>query len=126
MLEYILISAIFFMLVSALIYTGVGLYLSCFKLEKHPLFIEIIENALNKIIEGEDLAVFQKTYEELNANKSVGDSEAIGQYLFIEDPNENTRIKNLLQQIEDAEKNMESHIMCSVRKLALKFVIRKN
>lgn len=113
-MEIVLIILVFSIIGGAFIYANTMLYLLNFKLEKHPLFIEIIENILNKIVESENLAVFQKTYEELNADKSKGESEAIGQYRYINNPDDDARIKNLLLEIEDVENKYGKpyHVLC--------------
>lgn len=79
------------------------LYFLNFKIEKHPVLIKLLDNALNAICLEEQIKVFNKTYEEINKDETDDSHAALGQYIYTLDAEHQKNIDNALLDIENLE-----------------------
>jgi hypothetical protein len=86
-----------------LFWLGLELRFLRFKLEDHPALIELIESVLQRITTEQNLPVFYKTYEEINAKKEKG-KEALGVYVYSRDVDHKKKNEKTLQKIRNLEK----------------------
>ena len=77
----IIIGAVLLFIVGALSFLSIDLYFLCFKFEKHPRLIAIIEKVVQDISAEEDLPIFVKPYKEMNKDRKEG-NEAVGMYIY--------------------------------------------
>jgi len=98
----------------ALLWLKIEMYFLEFKVEKHPLLIQMLEDALNKTCENENIRVFQKTYDEINADETDESKKALGQYVYSKDPDYQIKLNQTLAEIEDIEKKYGHpyHVLC--------------
>ncbi len=61
---------------------SIEIYFLSFKLEKHPVLINLIETKLNAICEKEGIRVYNKTYDELNVGVENEMEKALGKYCY--------------------------------------------
>lgn len=83
--ELIFISVYMIIVVIGLIWfvwSLVKIYFLRFKLENHPILINLIEEKLKSICEKEGIHVYMKTYDELNQNVENEDNKAVGKYCY--------------------------------------------
>lgn len=92
----------------ALIYLNISIYFLSFKMEKHPLLIQRIEEVLYGICEKEGIGVFHKTYDELNKNRPEDKDKAVGMYVYTRDTEHQERVNRAFAQIKSME--MEYHL----------------
>lgn len=86
-----------------LLYLKVEMYFLTFKLENHPLLIQKIESVLAMICEKENLKVFHKSYDELNANEPDANKKAYGKYIYTLDDTYKKEINDILAEVEAIE-----------------------
>lgn len=61
---------------------SIDIYFLSFKLQKHPVLIDLIEKKLKTICENEGIRVYNISYEELNKNVENEEQMALGKYCY--------------------------------------------
>ena len=79
------------------------MYFLFFKLEKHPMLIAMLEDVFQRICKEEGIRVFQKTYEELNANEPNEKDKTLGMYVYTLDSEHQQKMNKCLVEIEELE-----------------------
>ncbi len=95
-----LLLALFYAVIQATI-LSIELYFLTFKLDKYPHFLNVIDATLRKICKDENIAVFDKTYNEINTDDK---GDAIGKYIYTLNDDYKVLVKNSLRKIEEIEK----------------------
>jgi hypothetical protein len=88
----------------ALSYLKVSMYFLDFKLENHPALAKKIENVAYGICKQEGITVFDKTFEEININKTKEEDKAVGMYIYTTDGEYQKTLNRCLNEIEIMEK----------------------
>lgn len=89
--------------VGMLIFIDIELYFLHFKIEKHPMLIQMIEDVIKYLSETENIKIFHKTYVELNANKPEGKDNAVGRYIYTIDIEHQKVVNQLLIDVKEME-----------------------
>ena len=87
----------------SLYWLKIDMYFLLFKLEKHPMLIAMLEDVFQRICKEEGIRVFQKTYEELNADKPNEEDKALGKYIYTLDAEHQQKLNKCLNEIEELE-----------------------
>jgi len=90
-------------LLLALLKINIDLYFLLFKLEKHPLLIQKIENVLNYLCTSENIGVFHKSFDELNANETDDHKKAVGRYICLLNGEYQREINEIVSWIKNIE-----------------------
>jgi hypothetical protein len=88
----------------ALSYLKVSMYFLDFKLENHPALTMKIENITQDICKREGITVFEKTFEEINVNRTKEEDKAVGMYIYTTDGEYQKTLNRCLGEIESMEK----------------------
>jgi hypothetical protein len=82
-----------------LAYLSISIHFLCFKFEKHPKLIAIIQKVIDDISAEEDLPIFVKPYKEMNKDRKEG-NEALGMYVYTVDREYQERVnKNYVELV---------------------------
>lgn len=99
----ILLSIVIVVIGLILIGLNINLYFLTFKLEKHPVLIQIVDDAINRICKKENLPMFHETYEKLNVNRPESKDKALGMYVYTLDKNFQEKVQMALNDMEQLE-----------------------
>jgi hypothetical protein len=83
----------------------IDLFFLRFKLENHPVLVNMIENAISVICEEEGIKTFYKTCEQINPKGTKEEDIALGMYIYTLDDEHKQKSKKALIEIEKLEKD---------------------
>jgi hypothetical protein len=81
---------------------SVDTYFMCFKFEKHPKLIAMLDSVAHEICDEEGIGVFNKSYAEVNKDKPKGE-EAVGMYIYTLDEEYQQKVNKNYKEIRDLE-----------------------
>lgn len=82
---------------------GVEIYFLRFKLERHPLLINVIEDVLDNVCREEGIRVFHKSHEDLNKDSLEDMEKVLGKYVYTVDAEYQKTVNAALHDIENLE-----------------------
>jgi hypothetical protein len=82
---------------------SVEVYFLRFRLERHPVLINMIEDVLDSICREEGIRVYYKSYEDLNKDCPEDKERALGKYVYTCDAEYQKAVDNALHDIENLE-----------------------
>ena len=83
-------------------YLAVDTHFMCFKFEKHPKLLAMLETTAQDICKEEGIKVFNKPYNEVNKDREKGD-EVVGMYIYTLDEEYQQRMNKTLKEVQDLE-----------------------
>ena len=83
-------------------YLAVDTHFLCFKFEKHPKLIAMLETTAQDICKEEGIKVYNKSFQEVNKNREKGD-EAVGMYIYTLDEEYQQIMNKTLKEVQDME-----------------------
>jgi hypothetical protein len=82
---------------------SIDIYFLSLKIENHPVLRVMVNDVLDQICKEEGLRIFNKTYDQLNADVKDDKDKSLGMYVYTLDEGHQKRVDDALCFVEDLE-----------------------